>query len=198
MSICCPVTERQEAEKKWSAGIHIRILRQENVRRMWRRKTRCMCISFRMMRSRKSAGRSWKRQREKQKPKKRWNSKILKSRKKILQDMFPNFGLETRSAAEMNFEMRYLLHPVHFPYRKNQEDSKSPQWEKGTDLGWASGRQMNWRKTVKIIKRFWNSSLREQRSQTPKKFWKNQNKQQCFWQKYSQRWWIWITMKSLP
>lgn len=54
---------------------------------------------------------------------------------KILQDMFPNFGLETRSAAEMNFEMRYLLHPVHFPYRKNQEDSKSPQWEKGTDLG---------------------------------------------------------------
>ena len=63
------------------------------------------------------------------------NSKILKSRKKILQDMFPNFGLETRSAAEMNFEMRYLLHPVHFPYRKNQEDSKSPQWEKGTDLG---------------------------------------------------------------
>ena len=48
--------------------------------------------------------------------------------------MFPNFGLETRSAAEMNFEMRYLLHPVHFPYRKNQEDSKSPQWEKGTDL----------------------------------------------------------------
>lgn len=22
-----------------------------------------------------------------------------------------------------------------FPYRKNQEDSKSPQWEKGTDLG---------------------------------------------------------------
>ena len=113
--------------------------------------------------------------------------RILKSRKKILQDMFPNFGLETRSAAEMNFEMRYLLHPVHFPYRKNQEDSKSPQWEKGTDLDEPVDGEMNWRKTVKIIKRFWNSSLREQRSQTPKKFWKNQNKQQCFWQKYSQR-----------
>ena len=95
-----------------------------------------MCISFRMMRSRKSAGRSWTRQREKQKPKKALKFEdFVNPGKRILQDMFPNLRIGNTVCSGDEFRDALSLASSAFSIQEESGGLKITTMGKGHGLG---------------------------------------------------------------